>query len=205
MTRQPFAFIISKDMFRSKDKKRACKLSKKKLRSSLLLRLRKQPHQQQERKSRLIEKKLLRQEEFISSERIMFYLSLGGEVKTQSMIEKSRELGKEIYVPQCDLKKKTLSPYFLEKNSLLEAGPYNTLQPKKKRRFPAEKLDLVIVPAVAFDRRGNRLGRGKGYYDRFLKDLPAGVKSIGLAFDFQILPRLPVQQSDVPVEKILSA
>jgi len=57
----------------------------------------------------------------------------------------------------------------------------------------------------AFDRNGNRLGRGKGYYDRLLKKLPDRINSIGLAFDFQVLPELPLEENDVPVDKVLSA
>lgn len=180
-------------------------LRKRQLRNILLTRLKKQTEQQRGRKSKLIEKKLLKEEEFIKAKRIMFYLAFDGEVKTESMINKARELGKEIYVPLCDTKKKTLNPCLLKSDSALEIGAYNTLEPKSKISFPYEKLDLVIVPALAFDKSGNRLGRGKGYYDYFLKRASDYIHSIGLAFDFQILPTLPVEENDLPVDKVLSA
>ena len=180
-------------------------LTKRQLRNILLTRLKKQTEQQRELKSKLIEKKLLKQEEFIKAKRIMFYLAFDGEVKTESMINQARVLGKEIYVPLCDYKEKTLNPCLLKSDSPLEIGAYKTLEPKSKIGLPYEKLDLVIVPALAFDKDGNRLGRGKGYYDRFLKRVPDHTHSIGLAFDFQILPTLPVEQNDVSVDKILSA
>jgi 5-formyltetrahydrofolate cyclo-ligase len=180
-------------------------LTKRQLRNILLERLKKQTEQERKSKSKLIEKKLLEQEEFIKAERIMFYLAFDGEVNTESMINKSRELGKQIYVPLCDTKEKTLKPCVLMKDSALKKGPYQTLEPQTKIDLPLNKLDLVIVPALAFDKNGNRLGRGKGYYDRCLKKVSSHTRSIGLAFDFQILPTLPVEQNDVSVDKVLSA
>ena len=68
----------------------------------------------------------------------------------------------------------------------------------------SQGIDLVLVPGVAFDRKNNRLGRGAGYYDRFLKDLPT-TPSIGLAFDFQVLDVLPHQPGqDVPVKCVIT-
>ena len=180
-------------------------LTKKRLRNILLNRIKKQTKQERQEKSKLIEQKLFKLEEFIRAKRIMFYLALDGEVSTENMINKARELGKEIYVPFCDTKEKTLKPCALNNNSLLKEGPYRILEPQTKNPLTIDKLDLVVVPALAFDKDGNRLGRGKGYYDRFLKKVPKHTQSIGLAFDFQILPTLNTEQNDVPVNKVLSA
>jgi 5-formyltetrahydrofolate cyclo-ligase len=61
------------------------------------------------------------------------------------------------------------------------------------------------VPGLAFDKKGNRLGRGKGCYDRFLKRLPKKIPTIGLAFDFQILPKIPAKTHDISVNKVIFA
>ncbi len=180
-------------------------LTKKQLRNILLERLKKQTEQERKSKSKLIEEKLLKQEEFIKAERVMFYLAFDGEVNTESMINKARGFGKKIYVPVCDTRHKTLRPCILMEDSRLDKGPYQTLEPQTKTDLSVDKLDLVIVPALAFDKNGNRLGRGKGYYDRFLKTVSGRTYSIGLAFDFQILPTLPVEQNDMSVDKVLSA
>ena len=66
-------------------------------------------------------------------------------------------------------------------------------------------IDLVVVPGVAFDKKGNRLGRGKGCYDYFLKSLSPQTTTIGLAFDFQILPNIPITPQDTRVNKVLFA
>jgi 5-formyltetrahydrofolate cyclo-ligase len=68
-----------------------------------------------------------------------------------------------------------------------------------------KKIDLVIAPAVGFDKSLNRLGRGKGYYDSFFKKLSVHTKKIGLAFRFQILNNLPTSSFDQPVDKIIFA
>ncbi|MFH1577889.1 MAG: 5-formyltetrahydrofolate cyclo-ligase [Candidatus Omnitrophota bacterium] len=180
-------------------------LTKSQLRNILVDKLKKQTEQERDHKSKLIEEKLLEQEEFVKAKRIMFYLAFDGEVKTENMIDRARELGKEICVPVCDKGTRTLQPCLLKKDSTLERGPYSVLEPKVKIDFPCEDVNLVIVPAIGFDKNRNRLGRGKGYYDRFLKTVAPRTSSIGLAFDFQVLPTLPVEQNDMPVGKVLAA
>ena len=180
-------------------------LTKRQLRNILLTRLKKQTEQQRERKSKLIERKLIKQEEFVRAKRILFYLAFDGEVKTENMINKARELGKEIYVPICDTEKKALRPCVFKNGALLQKGPYQILEPRIKIDSPLEKLDLVLVPALGFDKNGNRLGRGIGYYDRLLKKASGRVHSIGLAFDFQVLNKLPFFSHDVSVTKVISA
>ena len=61
----------------------------------------------------------------------------------------------------------------------------------------------MIVPGIAFDKNGHRLGHGGGYYDRFLQEVPSSVYIIGLAFDFQVIDKLPTQSTDIPVNKVL--
>lgn len=180
-------------------------LTKHQLRNIVLNRLRQQTEQQREHKSKLIEGKLLKQEEFIKAERVMFYLAFDGEVNTESMINKARSLGKQIYVPLCVRRKNTLKPCILNKDSVLEKGPHQIPEPKDKDCLSPDNLHLVIVPGLAFDKAGNRLGRGKGYYDRFLKSVSSRTHTIGLAFDFQIFPSLPVERDDAPVARVLSA
>lgn len=181
------------------------KLFKKQLRKILLDRLRKQTQQDREYKSKIIEQKLFEQEEFKKSRRIMFYLAFDGEVITENMINMARDLHKQIYVPVCDTENEILKPCFLEKDAVLEKGAYNILEPKNKSNFFSDKLDLVVVPVVGVDKDGNRLGRGKGYYDRFLNSLSYSTFSIGLAFDFQLVSDLPFNQKDIPLNKVLFA
>ena len=77
--------------------------------------------------------------------------------------------------------------------------------PAMRRPVPLDALDLVLVPGVAFDRRGRRLGHGHGYFDRFLARVPKAIPTVGLAFRFQVLDRLPAAPHDHAVQAILTA
>jgi len=136
---------------------------------------------------------------------VMFYIAMPGEVDTQEMIETAKRLGKIIAVPVCVKNRISLRPAILDSHAHLKKGPYGVFEPVISRFIGLKDLDLVITPGVAFDKKGNRLGRGKGYYDRFLSRIPKDTPSIGLAFNLQILPVVPTTPHDVSVKKVLFA
>ena len=180
-------------------------MTKQQIRSKILLRLKTQKEENRERKSRIIKKKLLRTAEFIKAKTVMFYISFDGEVNTEAMIKEAKRLGKIVAVPVCREGKIKIIPCLLQNKARLKRGPYCVREPAIKKPIRLEDLDLVIVPGVAFDKHGLRLGRGKGCYDSFLKKLPSDIVSIGLAFDFQILPALPATPRDVGVHRVIFA
>jgi 5-formyltetrahydrofolate cyclo-ligase len=73
------------------------------------------------------------------------------------------------------------------------------------KEVPLEDIDLIIVPGIAFDKKNVRLGRGHGYYDRFLCALPNKTRTVGLAFDFQVVEHLPQDSHDIPVWMTIAA
>jgi len=180
-------------------------LTKQGIRSKILFKLNSQKEEDRERKSRIIKEKLFRTLSFKKAKRVMFYISFAGEVNTREMIKEARNLGKIIAVPVCQKDRMTIRPCIFKDKSGLKKGPYGVCEPARKRLINLENIDLVIVPGIAFDRKGNRLGRGKGCYDRFLEKLPKGVHSIGLAFNFQILPVIPAIATDVNVDRVIFA
>ncbi|MDD5197168.1 MAG: 5-formyltetrahydrofolate cyclo-ligase [Candidatus Omnitrophota bacterium] len=180
-------------------------LTKQALRSKILLKLENQKEEDRKQKSSLIKDKLLKQREFRKAKRVMFYIAMQGEVDTQEMIETAKRLGKIIAVPVCVKSRISLRPAILDSHAHLRKGPYGVSEPVIGRFIGLKDLDLVITPGVAFDKKGNRLGRGKGYYDRFLSRIPKDTPSIGLAFDLQILPVVPTTPHDVGVKKVLFA
>ncbi|MDD5129983.1 MAG: 5-formyltetrahydrofolate cyclo-ligase [Candidatus Omnitrophica bacterium] len=177
-------------------------LTKAQIRSKILLRLKTQKEEDRSRKSRLITAKLLRDKVFKKAKIVMFYIAFGGEVNTEEMIREAKKIGKLICVPVCRKDKETMQPAILEDCVKLRKGPYGVLEPVARAQVKPKDLDLVIVPGLAFDKKGNRLGRGKGCYDRFLCTLEK-TPSIGLAFDFQILPLVPTTSYDVSVKKVI--
>ncbi len=179
------------------------RLTKPQIRSKILLKLKLQKEADRNRKSRRIKEKLLKAAVFKKAKKVMFYVAFGGEVETTEMIKEARKSGKIIAVPVCMANRISIRPCILNYNAGLIKGPYGVLEPAVKRYLSLDELDLVIVPGVAFDKKGNRLGRGKGCYDSFLKKIPRDTPSIGLAFDFQILPSLPTEAHDVGVQQVL--
>lgn len=179
-------------------------LTKKALRSKILLKLKKQEEKERERKSRIIKNKLFRTAAFKKAKRVMFYIALDDEVNTEDMIKEAKMIGKMPIVPVCKKDRMNLRPCILDDHASLKRGPYGVHEPVRKKHVALDDLDLVLVPGLAFDKKGRRLGRGKGCYDRFLRQLSPDVTSIGMAFDFQILPSVPVSAYDVSVKKIIS-
>ncbi len=178
-------------------------LTKVQIRSKILLRLKTQKEEDRNRKSKFILNKLLRNKAFRKAKIVMFYIAFGGEVNTAEMIREAQKIGKVICVPMCSKDKEIMQPAILENHAKLKLGPYGVREPATENLLKPEDLDLVIVPGLAFDKKGNRLGRGKGYYDRFLSRLSNKTHSIGMAFDFQILPLVPTTRHDVSVKKVI--
>jgi 5-formyltetrahydrofolate cyclo-ligase len=180
-------------------------LTKQALRSKILNKLKRQKEDLRKQKSELIKEKLFKQVVFKKAKRVMFYIAVKGEVETREMIEAAQSLGKIIAVPVCVKNRASLRPALFRSHAHLKKGPYGVSEPVISRFVDLKDLDLVITPGVAFDKKGNRLGRGKGYYDRFLSKIPKDTPSIGLAFNLQVLPAVPVTSQDVSVKKVIFA
>ncbi len=113
-----------------------------------------------------------------------------------------------LIVPYCATKE--IVPFVLHALDELEPGFYGIPEPKKTlreqpdRTATLQEIELVLVPGLAFDAKGNRLGRGAGYYDRFLAKLPKSVKTVALAFECQLFESIPVEPHDRKVDYIIT-
>lgn len=180
------------------------KLTKQVIRSKILLRLKTQKEEDRDRKSNLVKKKLFSTNVFKKAKKVMFFVSFGGEINTEDMIKEARILGKTIAVPVCG-KNGAMKPCVFTDKTRFISGLFGIKEPAIKKFIKLKDLDVVVVPGVAFDKKGNRLGRGKGYYDRFLEKLSPKTVSIGLAYDFQILPSVPADSYDKKLNKVIFA
>ncbi len=178
---------------------------KKRVRKEILTKLKTQEEEDCKRKSALIQRKLFRMSVFKKARAVMFYIALRSEVNTDQMIKEAQKEGKIVSVPVCAADRVTIRPCLLDGTAALKEGPYGVREPVNERYIPVESLDMVIVPGLAFDRKGNRLGRGKGCYDRFLRRLNDTTISVGLAFDLQVVPSVPTSAHDVNVHTVISA
>jgi len=182
-------------------------VEKNKIRKKIFKKLKLQEEEQKIKKSKAVEAELFKRSEFISAKTVMFYVSDNYEVQTRAIIKQALNMGKVVVVPATDAKQKRLIPCEIQDlDRQLVKGPYGIYQPKAEcmRKFPTSKIDLVLVPGVAFDRGGNRLGRGAGYYDRFLKKLPRKTALLGLAFDFQVLESVPTLSHDTRLTGLIA-
>ncbi|MBN2042550.1 MAG: 5-formyltetrahydrofolate cyclo-ligase [Candidatus Aenigmarchaeota archaeon] len=157
------------------------------------------------RKDMLIMEKLFSTGDFKKAKNILFYYSVRGEVGTEKMIRESMKMGKKVLFPVTDTVNRSLS--ISEINEMLEdlkPGPYGIPEPSYPIIFPPKDLDMVIVPGIAFDKKGNRLGYGMGFYDRFLSDIHRKIPVIALAYEFQMVDKIPHEETDVRVQKIIT-
>ena len=150
------------------------------------------------RKSAGIMEKLFSLPEFEKAKVVGFYLSKPEEVGTLEAVEKACAMGKTVLVPVVEGEGMRFVRY--TSGCRIGLGPFGVPEPEKKEYVTGK--DVLIVPGVVFDRRGHRIGRGKGYYDRFLAE--RGVVKIGVAFDFQLIGKLPEEAHDIPMDIIIT-
>jgi 5-formyltetrahydrofolate cyclo-ligase len=153
--------------------------------------------------------KLAAMEEYKSANTIMAYMDFRNEVPTGAIIEMIRNSGKKLILPLTD-KDFDLIPYLIpDQHSLSEClitSAYGIAEPDPDLCIEADpdSIDLIIIPGSVFDQYENRMGYGKGCYDRFLTNLASKAFKLALAYDFQVLPCIPADPTDVKMDKILT-
>lgn len=154
-------------------------------------------------KSEDIKKRLFALPDFKSANTILFYVSKANEVETREMIKDALN-SKRVVVPIIE-KRKRLTLSEIHSLDELEKSTFGVFEPKKEfvRPLRPENIDLIIVPGIAFDINGNRIGYGQGYYDRLLKRTRT-IPFIGLACESQLVLKIPCDSQDVPVHKIIT-
>lgn len=140
---------------------------------------------------------------------LLFYVDVRDEVRTRHALPKALSSDRRIIVPWCN-DSGELELFHLEELSELEAGRYGILEPRLELRerpekcLPPGELDAVLVPGVAFDRTGGRLGHGKGYYDRLLTRVRPDCSLIGLAFECQLFEAIPMSEHDMRMKFVVT-
>jgi 5-formyltetrahydrofolate cyclo-ligase len=131
------------------------------------------------------------------------YLALPQEVQTTPLLAACRRLGQRVCVPAFDDRSGCYRLAWLTTNDILIPGRWQVSEPTEPSWIAQpEAVDVVIVPGLAFDVSGRRLGHGSGGFDRLLEKLPAF--KIGLAFAVQIKPRVPVETHDIPMDAVVT-
>ena len=163
------------------------------------------PVEERKEKSRRACRNLIATREFQNASAIMMYLSLPHELDTSEAILCAWQLGKTVVVPKVSWQQRHMIPV---KISSLETGFSEEVgglrNPITGAPVPFEDIDLVVAPGLGFDRKGNRLGRGGSYYDRFFANKGLKAPKCGFAFAEQLIESVPVTDNDVPVDFLVT-
>lgn len=181
-------------------------MPKKVLREQMKAKIAAHPKTEIAGKSRQIAEKLFGLAVFRRTRLVAFFASVEGEVDTHPMIDRALRSGMRVALPSVDAGKKELRFYEIKDLKRDTAkGTLGILEPKPS--LPAVEpsaLECVIVPGLAFDGMGARLGRGAGFYDKFLARLSPGTAKIGVAFAFQMVKNIPMEQHDQRLDVVLT-
>ena len=144
---------------------------------------------------------------FQQAQKVHLFLSFRSEVETLLWVENLFSFGKKVIVPVMDQQEKDLLLTEIQgPNGPWAPNRFGILEPPPDQIKPiaASSVDLFILPGLAFDRRGTRLGYGRGHYDRILKEVPSRVKKVGVSFGFQIASEIPQMPGDVLMDAIVT-
>ena len=163
------------------------------------------PSEQRSEKSRKACRNLLSISQFQSASTVMMYLSLPHEADTSEAILHAWQLGKVVAVPKISWQQRHMMPVQIHS---LETGfstsSWGLRNPIAGVPMPFEDIDLVVTPALGFDREGNRLGRGGSYYDRFFANAELRASRCGFGFEEQLVEAIPVTEHDEPMDFLVT-
>ena len=158
-------------------------------------------------KSVAIENRLFGFANFLEATIVLLYIDTPGEVATGKIVRKCYDFGKMVILPVFN--SKTGAATLMKVDSAetgLVPGPHGILEPdpEKCKVVPIECIDIAIMPGIAFDEKGCRLGTGEGYYDRLIPDLPVTTRKVALTMEVQMTPQVPMESHDKHVDIIIT-
>ena len=154
-----------------------------------------------------IENRLFEFANFLESRIVLLYTPAQNEVNTQGIIRRSYLYGKIIVLPAFDPTSHAVRLFKVDDlDKDLIQGVRGNLEPNTKRckSVPIDCLDIAIIPGIAMDEKGGRIGQGNGYYDRLIPDLPITTRKVGLVYEFQIVPVIPLESHDKYVDIVIT-
>ena len=162
---------------------------------------------EREKKTKQIEDSLFEFANFLEAKIVLLYVNKKSEVASRNIIKKCFDFNKIVILPAFDIK--TYETKLMKVDDLdndLTTGPRGILEPDINRCkiVPVDCVDLAIIPGVAFDEKGGRIGSGEGYYDRFIPKLSITTRKVALALERQIIQQVPVESHDNHVDIIIT-
>ncbi len=149
--------------------------------------------------------KLVNSELYKNAKSIFIYINFSNEINTINIIEKALNDGKEVFIPKIYKGDKSMKAIKLNSFNELKKNSMGILEPYDDSNFIEKtNIDLIIVPGVVFDNKGNRIGYGGGYYDRYLEDIKYKNNKVALAYDLQIVESIDAEAHDVKIDYIVT-
>lgn len=177
-------------------------MDKKALRASIREKKRAMTPEEIENKSRALGEKFAQTELYRRAKTIYGYLPYNQEVRTVPMLEQAIRDGKRVAVPK--VYGEEMKFHYMKDLSRVETGYAGIPEPMGDEPVAEDLNALVLMPGLAFDKEGHRIGYGGGFYDKFLANEP-GHPTVALCYDFQVLPQLETEEFDVPVDMVIWA
>lgn len=155
-------------------------------------------------KSNAVQKLVEELPEFKNAKCIMLYYGVNNEVETKALIEKALTLGKRVALPATNFEKRAMVPREINSIEELAKTKQGLFEPKTQKFIETKEIDLIIIPGVAFDKSGSRIGRGMGFYDSLLRKTSTKIPLIGLCFEENLEEHIPIESHDVKMNIVIT-
>jgi len=158
-------------------------------------------------KTHKIETRLFEFANFLESRIALLYVNRAGEVVTQNILQRAFDYHKIIVLPMFGDGKKDIKLFKIDdlgKDLRSDANGFRKPDPDRCKMVPLECIDIAIIPGVAFDEKGGRVGSGGGFYDRLIPKLPITTRKVALAYEYQVVPQVPMESNDRHVDIIIT-
>jgi 5-formyltetrahydrofolate cyclo-ligase len=180
---------------------------KQEIRSDVIKKTTAMPDETRKEKIRDIENRLFEFANFLEANIALLYINTDSEVATMDILERSFSYGKILVLPAFDMETFDMALMKIDNlNANLVPGPRGVLEPDPKhcKKVPMDCIDIAIIPGIAFDEKGARIGTGAGFYDRLIPDLPITTRKVALSLEDQIVPQIPMESHDRHVDIIVT-
>ena len=159
---------------------------------------------QVEEKSNAVQKLVEELPEFKKAKYIMLYYGVNNEVETKALIEEAISLGKRVVLHVTNFEKRAMVPREINSIEELAKTKQGLFEPKTQKPVETKEIDLIIIPGVAFDKNGSRIGRGMGFYDSLLRKTSTKIPLIGLCFEENLEEKIPIESHDVKMDIVVT-
>ena len=180
---------------------------KQEIRTEIAKVLNEMPAETRARKTRVIEDRLFEFANFLEASTALLYMNTENEVATRNIIKRTFEYHKTVVLPIYNMARRAMSLMKVDNlENQLKQGTRGVPEPDPGRckKVPIDYIDIAIVPGIAFDEKGARIGTGTGFYDRLIPNLPITTRKVALAFEEQLIQQVPMEHHDKHIDIIIT-